>query len=122
MAPPLPPSAVKNRIKDEKMKDEDQVALATLELRLSRKFDEIAEMISTDIGYGPLAALTEAQRQQVYEDAEEATESWDEADIAASTSLKVNTPLQKLLQEHLDMAEAIMDIRDADIANGSEGD
>ena len=96
------------------MQDQERNALSTLYVRKDGLFAKIEEHIARSLGVGPVDSLSECQRREIAEEPEELTENWDMANVLSS-SLSANSELQKPLQEHHEVCERIMDIRDTDL-------
>jgi hypothetical protein len=73
------------------------------------KVDEIAAHVAREL-YGP-GPYTDAEKLDAREAAEDAVEDWERATIARDEPLIAVDPLQRLLAEQHDIAEAIMDGR-----------
>jgi hypothetical protein len=54
-------------------------AMKLLERQRGAKFDQICELYREQLGYRELKELSDAERQQIVEEAEELTENWDDA-------------------------------------------
>lgn len=84
---------------------------------LNEKLNEIAELIARDLGFGPLSTLDATTRDEIHAEAVNAVEEWSEAEVESVAPLKAQTDLQRLLVQYRDIEEAILDARDADLAD-----
>jgi len=76
------------------------------------KFREIADLIAVSLGYGSFDALGAEEKLAVELETREAIERWEEIAEMMMPSVEPKNSLQKLLREHHDIGEAILDIRD----------
>jgi hypothetical protein len=100
---------------------EERASLADLYEQMKMKFNEICDHIAKPLGVKE--ALSDETKAAIFEEAEELTERWDfdvvmEMDPAvrntAMKSLTADEPeLQALLKAHHEIAENILDVRDA---------
>jgi hypothetical protein len=75
------------------------------------KFQEIADLIAVSLDYGSFHGLGAEQKLAVQQETREAIERWEVAEMMMP-SVEPNTSLQKLLREHHDIGEMILNIRD----------
>jgi hypothetical protein len=81
--------------------------LASLQERLGAKFGEIVQFFAAKLG-------PDADHRA---EAEEALEMWEEADVDYRVPVAADmSPLQRLLGEHQEIQELILDIQDSLIA------
>jgi hypothetical protein len=79
--------------------------------RQETKFREIATMIAADLGYGAFGELDPKRRAALELEAEEAILRWEHDAEMQMQPIEPKTPLQRLLREHHDIGETILDIR-----------
>ena len=72
------------------------------------------------LGYGQLGGLSGEQRDDLEQEVEDAIEEWDVAETEDEPPAD-KTLLQKLLKEHYEICEQIMDIRDSKLSDDDEG-
>src|SRR6516164_285005 len=76
------------------------------------KFREIADLIAVNLGYGSFDALGAQEKLVVELETREAIERWEEIAEMMMPSVEPKNSLQKLLREHHDIGEMILNIRD----------
>jgi hypothetical protein len=91
---------------------------AELQAKRATKFDQICELVRKQLGYKSLDKLSDQEHQQVIEEAEELAENWDEASLE-DWNLLARTELQRLLAEHHEIGEQIVDLQDTAFARSS---
>ena len=79
------------------------------------KFEEIVAEIGRELFGGGL--LKPAQELEARVDAEAMVDEWEMAENREPQGLKAKTTLQRLLIEQHKIAQAILDIRDADLSD-----
>ncbi len=84
---------------------------AELQAKGAVKFDQICELIRKQLGYKSLDKLSDEERQQVVEEAEELAENWDKA-LFENWGLQARTALQRLLAAHHRISEEILILED----------
>jgi hypothetical protein len=100
--------------------------LKKLQAEHGAKFDQICELVRKRLGYRKLSKLSDEERRQVVEEAEELTENWDRA-VVEDRELQAKTKLQKLLAEHHEIGERLLTLhqsaalRDAGRIDDDEG-
>jgi hypothetical protein len=99
-----------------KFTDQERALLRDLHDGLDAKFDEIARFLAIQLGYN-------AADPRGREEAQDAIDRWEEdVEIRKAGALEPTSPLQRLLREHYDISDMIMDIHDDAIQRGHEGD
>ena len=103
------------------MNDDDRLALTPEEeeqiARLTRlretKYGEIIQELANQYGLGNVneADPDDPQIVQLKREAEEAADNWDTAEVDAPR-LTATTPFQRLLAEHYELGEQILNIQD----------
>jgi hypothetical protein len=83
--------------------------LAKLYLKRDAKFDEIVSCLSREL-YPP--SISEVDREQLIEEAEELTDNWAAAD-GIHHKWELSTTLQVLLSEHQEICKQIITILDS---------
>jgi hypothetical protein len=77
------------------------------------KFDELCTLYASHLGYSSNPTeLSDEQWEQIAEEVEELTENWDEAPCFDDWDLKPKTEMQRLLAEHHEIGESILDQQD----------
>lgn len=77
------------------------------------KFEEIVAFIGRELFGNGL--LTQKQQAEARKAAEDAVDEWEMAEIDHPEGLIAATPLQRLLAEQNELANAVLDARDADL-------
>jgi hypothetical protein len=106
-----------------KFTDQERALLRDLHDGLDAKFDEIARFLAIQLGYN-------AADPRGREEAQDAIDRWEEdveirkaaAEIRKAAAFEPTSPLQRLLREHYDISELIMNIHDDAIQRDHEGD
>ncbi len=80
---------------------------------LNSKFDEIAAYLARKLGHGEWANLSAEDQAKMRDEAEDAVDAWLEAENEDIKPLKRDSELRRLLGEYEDIAETILDERDA---------
>jgi len=88
--------------------------IAALERQRDAKFQEILEVIASELKLGKFDTLSPADQERVEVEAENASERWMEQ--AETGAKQPTTPLEKLLAEHYAIAMKIPE------TEGSEGE
>lgn len=84
--------------------------LNTLHKLRDAKFEEIRQLLKAKLGI---------DGQQLTDEAEEATERWDEDfEMSQRQPLQSPTALQRLLAEHYELGEQILDVQDRNLKLG----
>ena len=94
--------------------DTSKIGLEQLRRQQDAKFDEIVSCLRREL-YADVSFSQEADRQRLFEEAEELTDKWADAE-ANNRPLELSTTLQILLSEHQQICRHIINIIDA--ANG----
>jgi hypothetical protein len=94
-------------------KRKSNAELTALRAAYTAKFDEICAVVAAHYGYDPNPAkLSDTQREQIADEVEELTENWDMAISLDDWDLEPKTELQRLLAEHHEIDERILDQQD----------
>lgn len=99
---------------------EEAAKLAELHRQRGAKMDEIVALLAWRLGYGDPATLSADQRDAIETEAEQVVDRWMEDAEMADPPSEPTTPLQRLLREHHDLGEMILDIQDG-MADRDEG-
>jgi hypothetical protein len=91
------------------------MALTALYAREAALFTSITTSLAAQLGID-LEALEEADQTAIVEEAEELTANWQTAEIDGSPV--ATTEFEKLLKEHHDVCEQILDLRAAFLDEG----
>jgi len=103
-----------------KFTPEQAAEVAELHRRRDAKMDEIVALLALELGYGSIANLTVEQRQSIEAEAEEAEERWMEDADMADPPIVSTTPLQRLLRDHHDLGELILNIQEEAMGLGED--
>ena len=72
----------------------------------AEKFASICSLVARELGYGELSTISEADRDQVKDEAEQYVELWGETvEMKTSPTIRPMTPLRRLLSEHQNLYE-----------------
>jgi hypothetical protein len=89
--------------------------LELLYAQKSKKFDEVCARVARELGYGELSTLSEEERKWVEDEAKQYVEQWEETvEMRTSSTIRPITPLRRLLAEHHDICERILDEQEMD--------
>ena len=82
----------------------------------AEKFASICSLVARELGYGEPSTLSEADRDQVKDEAEQYVELWGETvEMKTSPTIRPMTPLRRLLSEHQNLCERILDEREIEV-------
>jgi hypothetical protein len=89
--------------------------LELLYAQKSKKFDQMCAVVALELGYGDLSTLRDEERNRVEDEAKQCVEQWEET-VKMRTSLTIHpiTPLRRLLAQHHDIDERILDEQEMD--------
>jgi hypothetical protein len=99
--------------RDDQEERRDEVALDALYERKHRLFVEIEKLLAAQHGFD-LESLSADKKIEISNEAEELVGDWDTAETENGQQ-KADTEIQKLLKEHYEICELILDLRDKDI-------
>jgi hypothetical protein len=99
--------------RDDQEKRRDEVALDALYERKDKLFVGIEKLFAAQLGFD-FESLSADKKDEISDEAQELTENWDAADLEKG-QLEASTEMQKLLKEHHEICELILDLRDRDI-------
>jgi hypothetical protein len=95
--------------------------LQTLYQQKDAKFTEICVLYASDVGHGEFSALSNDDRARIREDVEELiVDVYEEAEHDGLHVESPKTPLQRLLREHHDICEQILDKQDEGMEKDAE--
>jgi hypothetical protein len=90
--------------------------LELLNAQKAEKFASICSLVAREFGYGELSTISEADRDQVNDEAEQHVELWGETvEMKTSPTIRPMTPLRRLLSEHQNLCERILDEREIEV-------
>jgi hypothetical protein len=90
--------------------------LKLLYAQKSKKFGEICALVARDLGYGELPTLSETSRKYVENEVEQHVREWEETvEMRTSPTIRPITPLRRLLSEHREICERILDEQEIEI-------
>jgi hypothetical protein len=94
-------------------------AMTKLELLYAekrKKFDQICALVAQELGYGGLSTLSGEHPNQVEDEAEHYVKAWEETiEFRTNLNLRPITPLRRLLNEHQDICDRILDEHDIEV-------
>jgi hypothetical protein len=89
--------------------------LELLHAQKSKKFDEVCALVARELGYSELPLLSDEDRSRVEDEAKQYVEQWGETvEMRTSPSIRPITTLRRLLAEHHDICERILDEQEMD--------
>jgi len=89
--------------------------LELLYAQKSKKFAQVCDVAARELGYGELLTLSEKDRHRVEDEAEHYVKQWEETvEMTTSPTIRPITPLRRLLAEHHDICERILDEQEMD--------
>lgn len=91
-----------------------------LEKALNETFQQIRAHIAKTMGYGDLDSLSPEQAAEVSQMAEDATESWDEAEIDTTEGVPVTNEFQALLEKYYNLGEDLGIAQDQEIGESDD--
>ena len=81
----------------------------------SKKFDQVCAVVAHELGYGGLSTLRVEDRIRVEDEAKQCVDLWEETvEMRTSSAIRPITPLRRLLAEHHDICERILDEHEID--------
>ena len=84
--------------------------LELLYVQKSKKFDQLCALVARELGYAELSTLSDDARSRITDEAENYVEQWDETvEMQTSPAIRPMTALRRLLAEHHDICERILD-------------
>jgi hypothetical protein len=90
--------------------------LDMLNAQRAEKFAALCVLVARDLGYGELQHLSEEDRNQIEGEAKHYVELWGETlEMKTSPSLRLRTPLRRLLAEYHDTCEKILDEQEIEV-------
>ena len=91
--------------------------LEVLSAQKAEKFTAICALVAREIGYGELSTISEEDRNQVEDEAKQYVELWGETvEMQTSPTIRPITPLRRLLIEHHDICERILDEHEIEVS------
>jgi hypothetical protein len=89
--------------------------LELLYAQKSKKFDQVCALVAREFGYGELPLLSDEDRSRVEDEAKQYVERWeDTVEMRTSPTIRLIMPLRRLLAEHHDICERILDEQEMD--------
>ena len=90
--------------------------LDMLNAQRAEKFAALCALVARDLGYGELQYLSEEDRTHIECEAEHYVELWGETlEMKTSPTIRLMTPLRRLLAEYHDTCEKILDEQEIEI-------
>ena len=90
--------------------------LDMLNAQRAEKFAALCVLVARDLGYGELQHLSEEDRNHIEGEAKHYVELWGETlEMKTSPSLRLRTPLRRLLAEYHDTCEKILDEQEIEV-------
>ena len=90
--------------------------LDMLNAQRAEKFAALCVLVARDLGYGELQHLSEEDRNHIEGEAKHYVELWGETlEMKTSPSIRLMTPLRRLLAEYHDTCEKILDEEEIEI-------
>ena len=90
--------------------------LDMLNAQRAEKFAALCALVARDLGYGELQHLSEEDRNHIEGEAEHYVALWgDTLEMKTSPSLRLRTPLRRLLAEYHDTCEKILDEQEIEV-------
>ena len=90
--------------------------LEMLNAQRAEKFAALCALVAGDLGYGELQHLSEEDRNHIEGEAKHYVELWGETlEMKTSPSIRLMTPLRRLLAEYHDTCEKILDEQEIEI-------
>ena len=81
-----------------------------------KKLDEICVRLAHELGYGDFAKLKSEDRAHVEQKVEQCLKDWDETtEFRTRANIRPITPLRRLLSQHQQICEQILDEQDIEI-------
>ena len=93
--------------------------LELLYAQKSEKFGEVCAVAARELGYGELSTLSVEDRIRVEDEAKQYVEQWEETvEMTTSPTIRLMTPLRRLLAEYHDTCEKILDEEEIEVGLG----
>ena len=90
--------------------------LELLYAQKSEKFGEVCAVAARELGYGELSTLSVEDRIRVEDEAKQYVEQWEETvEMTTSPTIRLMTPLRRLLAEYHDTCEKILDEEEIEV-------
>ena len=90
--------------------------LDMLNAQRAEKFAALCALVARDLGYGELQHLSEKDRNHIEGEAEHFVELWGETlEMKTSPTIRLMTPLRRLLAEYHDTCEKILDEQEIEV-------
>ena len=88
--------------------------LDMLNAQRAEKFAALCALVAGDLGYGELPDVSEAARNHIENEAKHYVELWEKI-VEMKTSIRLITPLRRLLAEYHDICERILDQQEIEV-------
>jgi hypothetical protein len=88
--------------------------LDILNAQRAEKFTALCALVARDLGYGELPDVSEAARNHIENEAKHYVELWEKI-VEMKTSIRLITPLRRLLAEYHDICERILDQQEIEV-------
>ena len=88
--------------------------LDMLNAERAEKFAALCALVARDLGYGELPDVSEAARNHIENEAKHYVELWEKI-VEMKTSIRLITPLRRLLAEYHDICERILDQQEIEV-------
>ena len=89
--------------------------LELLYAQKSEKFGQVCAIAARELGYGEVSTLSVEDRIRVEDEAKQYVEQWEETvEMRTSLTIRPITPLRRLLAQHHDIGERILDEQEMD--------
>ena len=89
--------------------------LELLYAQKSKKFDQVCALVARELGYSELPLLSDEDRSRVEDEAKQYVEQWEETvEMRTSPTIRPITTLRRLLAEHHEICERILDEQEMD--------
>ena len=89
--------------------------LELLYAQKSEKFGQVCAVAARELGYGELSTLSVEDRIRVDDEAKQYVEQWEETvEMKTNFTIRLITPLRRLLAEYHDICERILDEHEID--------
>jgi hypothetical protein len=90
--------------------------LDMLNAQRAEKFAALCALVARDLGYGELPDVSEAARNHIENEAKHYVELWGKTlEMKTSPSIRLLTPLRRLLAEYHDTCEKILDEQEIEV-------
>jgi hypothetical protein len=88
--------------------------LDILNAQRAEKFSALCALVARDLGHGELPDLSEAVRNHIENEAKHYVELWEKI-VEMKTSIRLITPLRRLLADYHDICERILDEQEIEV-------